>query len=190
VSQRVGVLALQGDFQKHIDAVRACGADAAEVRTPAELDACERLIIPGGESTTLGILLHSSCLDRAVTERAEGGMPMWGTCMGMIILAREIEGSDQFRLNLLDIAIRRNAFGRQVYSFEADLSVEGMDAPFRGVFIRAPIVISHSKDVRELAAYDGKTVSVIQGNRLGTSFHPELTNDLRFHRMFLDLPAS
>jgi 5'-phosphate synthase pdxT subunit len=166
VITRVGVLALQGDFQKHIDALSALGADAREVRSPGDLADCERLIIPGGESTTLEILLGSSGLGSAIVSRAQEGMPVWGTCMGMILLAKEIEGREQTSFGLLDVVVRRNAFGRQVFSFEADLEFRGLDAPLRAVFIRAPIVVSYGPDVEELAVFDGKTVAVRQGRIL------------------------
>ncbi len=184
---RVGVLALQGDFQKHIDVLSALGADAREVRSPGDLADCGRLIIPGGESTTLEILLRSSGLGSAIVSRAQAGMPVWGTCMGMILLAKEIEGREQTSFGLLDVVVRRNAFGRQVFSFEADLEFRGLDAPFRAVFIRAPIVVSHGPDVEELAVFDGKTVAVRQGRILGTAFHPELTPDTRVHELFLQM---
>ena len=156
-----------------------------EIRTPDELAACDRLIIPGGESTTLGILLMLSKLDTKIPERIKGGMPTWGTCMGMILLAKEIEGSDQFRFGVLDITVRRNAFGAQVFSFEQGIPVEGLSEPVHAVFIRAPIVTEFGPDVQPLAEVDGNVVAVKQGNILGTSFHPELTDDTRLHEYFL-----
>lgn len=165
----------------------AMGVEAGEVRSPDQLSECDRLIIPGGESTTLEILLKSSGLDEAILTRAKEGMPIWGTCMGMILLAREIEGRKQFSFGLLDAVVRRNAFGRHVFSFEADIDFKGLDSPFHAVFIRAPIVVSYGSDVEQLAEYDGKTVAIRQGKILGTAFHPELTSDTRVHEMFLSL---
>src|SRR5690606_28451095 len=139
-----------------------------EVRTPKDLDNCQRLIIPGGESTTLGILLKLSGLDIAIPKRVETGMPTWGTCMGMILLAKEIEGSNQFRFGLLDITVKRNAFGAQLFSFEQGIPFKGLDAPVHGVFIRAPIVTQYGPTVAPLAEVDGKIVAVQQGKILGT----------------------
>lgn len=187
MTPRVGVLALQGDFQKHLDMLGAMGVEAGAVRSVDQLTECDRLIIPGGESTTLEILLKSSGLDEAILSRAKEGMPIWGTCMGMILLAREIEERKQFSFGLLDAVVRRNAFGRQVFSFEADLDFKGFDSPFHAVFIRAPIVVSHGSEVEKLAEYDGKTVAIRQGKFLGTAFHPELTEDTRVHEMFLKM---
>lgn len=165
----------------------AMGVEASEVRSTQQLSECDRLIIPGGESTTLEILLKSSRLDDAILSRAKEGMPIWGTCMGMILLAREIEGRKQFSFGLLDAVVRRNAFGRQVFSFEADIDFKGLDSPLRAVFIRAPIVVTFGAGVEELAAYEGKTVAVKQGKILATAFHPELTEDTRVHEMFLKM---
>ncbi|MEM4407449.1 MAG: pyridoxal 5'-phosphate synthase glutaminase subunit PdxT, partial [Candidatus Caldarchaeum sp.] len=168
----VGVLALQGDFAKHLEALGRCGCEARPVRADKELEGCERLIIPGGESTTLGVLLQKADLDRAIRQKIAGGMPVWGTCMGMILLAKEIEGSDQFRFGVLDICVARNAFGAQVHSFEADLLVRGFESTFRAVFIRAPVVTRVGKDVEVLATYENKIVAVKQGCLLATAFHP------------------
>jgi len=188
---RIGVSAVQGDFEKHIDALRRTddGVVPVEVRTPDDLDQVDRLIIPGGESTTVGMLMQRYGLGEAIQARAMRGMPVWGTCMGMIIMAAEVEGRDQYSLDLLDITVRRNAFGAQVHSFEDAIDVTGLDEPVTGVFIRAPIVTRMGKDVEELARYDGQIVAVRQGNRLGTSFHPELTDDTRLHRWFLELES-
>jgi pyridoxal 5'-phosphate synthase pdxT subunit len=189
MAQVVGVLAVQGDFSKHMDAVKACDDSiiVREVRTPEQLGEVDRLIIPGGESSTVGLLLARFGLGDAIRARAKEGMPIWGTCMGMILLANEVENRVQYRLDLLDITVRRNAFGAQVHSFEDAVKIEGMSEPVMGVFIRAPIVTRTGPEVSVLASYDGKTVAVRQGNRIGTSFHPELTDDLRFHRWFLEL---
>lgn len=180
-----GVLALQGDFEAHLRALRSLGEDASEVRTPEDLQPCDRLIMPGGESTTLGILLQLSGLDSAIPSRVSAGMPVWGTCMGMILLAKEIVGSAQFRFGLMDITVERNAFGSQVFSFEQGLEMKGIDEPIQAVFIRAPVITGLGEGVERIASVDGKVVAAKQGRMLGTSFHPELTGDPRVHAMFL-----
>lgn len=185
--ETVGVVAIQGDFAKHIEAVSACGALAAEVRTPDDLMSVGRIIIPGGESTTVGLLMQRFGLGDALCERARAGMPVWGTCMGMILLAADIEGTEQFRLGLLDVTVRRNAFGAQVHSFEDEVAIKGLDQPVTGVFIRAPIVTRCGPDVEPLGTYQRSVVAVRQGAILGTSFHPELTDDRRLHQYFLSL---
>lgn len=181
----VGVVAIQGDFEKHARAFEACGAQVRFVRTPEDLEGVQRAVIPGGESTTVGKLMQRFGLGDALVSRANQGMPLWGTCMGMILMAKEVEGYDQYSLGLLDVTVRRNAFGAQVHSFEDEISMGGFETPVTGVFIRAPIVIQGGKGVETLAEYDGKVVAVRQGNLLGTSFHPELTDDRRVHEWFL-----
>lgn len=186
--QTVGVLAVQGDFEKHISSVSKLGQAhtvTREVRTAQDLAQVDRLIIPGGESTTVGLLLDRFGLGAEIQSRAKQGMPVWGTCMGMILMARTVEGRDQYTLDLLNITVRRNAFGAQVHSFEDSVEMNGLDHPVTGVFIRAPIVTEADPEVEILAKYQGKTVAVRQGNRLGTSFHPELTDDLALHHWFL-----
>lgn len=187
----VGVLSVQGDFEKHIEALIRAGhpaADIHEVRTPEALAAVHRLIIPGGESTTVGMLLERYGLAAAVRERVAQGMPVWGTCMGMILLAKTIEDRpNQPTLGLLDIAVRRNAFGAQVHSFEDEVKFAGLEEPVLGVFIRAPIVIAVGDGVEIKARYEDKIVAVQSGNVLGTSFHPELTTDTRLHSYFCEL---
>lgn len=188
--EKVGVLAVQGSYAKHIEALARAGCPShniAEVRTPDDLAQVGRLIIPGGESTTVGLLMRHTGLDRAIAERVGTGMPIWGTCMGMIMLANEIEGREQATLGLLDVTVRRNAFGAQVHSFETRLSFKGLDSPIEAVFIRAPVVTRVGAGVEILAEFNGQTVAVRQGTVLGTSFHPELTEDPRLHRYFLDL---
>ncbi len=187
MSELVGVLALQGDFAKHLDSLSAIGVEGREVRTPEDLADCSRLIIPGGESTTLGILIRSSGLDKAISEKVNAGMPIWGTCMGMILMAKDVEDYKQFSFGLMDITVRRNAFGAQVFSFEEDLEFKGLDSFLHAVFIRAPIVSKKAESVEELAAINDKIVAVRQGRLLGTSFHPELTPDTRVHQYFLSL---
>jgi pyridoxal 5'-phosphate synthase pdxT subunit len=174
---RIGVLAVQGNFREHAAMLRRLGAEPVEVRTPADLADVEGLVIPGGESTTFMRLMRLYGLDEAV--RRFGG-PVFGTCAGMIVLDRE-------HLGLVDLVVARNAFGRQVASFEADLDVEGEAQPLRGVFIRAPRVRDVGPDVEVLAELDGEPVLLRQGRFLVASFHPELTNDTRVHERFLSL---
>lgn len=186
---RVGVLALQGAFALHARALARLGVEAVEVRTPAELAGVDALVLPGGESTTMSKLLESQGLFEPLAERLAGGMPALGTCAGMILLAREVlDGrADQRSFGAIDIAVRRNAFGRQVDSFEADLDVVGLpEAPVHAVFIRAPIVEELGPGVEILAQVeDGRPVACRQGPVLVTSFHPELSPDLRVHELFL-----
>lgn len=179
-----GVLAVQGDFERHLRALEKLGCTGREVRTLEDLIEIDRLIIPGGESTTVGILLERFGLGEAIRARVLAGMPIWGTCMGMILLANRVSDRQQYSLGLLDILVVRNAFGAQVHSFEAEVQVVGMETPVLGVFIRAPIVAECGPGVEVLAEYSGNVVAVRHGNRLGTSFHPELTDDLRMHQWF------
>lgn len=183
---RTGVVAIQGDFAKHIEAIRRTDphAEVVEVRTPEELVSVDRLIIPGGESTTVGMLMERYGLGAAIRAKSAEGMPVWGTCMGMILMAGQVEGRSQYTLDLLDVEVRRNAFGAQVHSFEDEIDVEGVGR-VTGVFIRAPIVTKLGTGVHALATYEGHIVAVRQGQRLGTSFHPELTDDTRLHAWFL-----
>ncbi len=188
----IGILALQGDFREHEEVLRRIGAPARQVRLPKHLDEVDRLIIPGGESTTIGKLLVLYRLLEPIRERAQRGMPVWGTCAGAILLARAIaEGrpEGQPALALMDITARRNAFGRQLDSFEADLAVPALgDPPLHTVFIRAPLLESPGRDVSTLATLDdGRIVAAQQGRLLATCFHPELTDDDRMHRFFLEL---
>ncbi|MBV6457998.1 MAG: Pyridoxal 5'-phosphate synthase subunit PdxT [Fimbriimonadaceae bacterium] len=182
---RAGVIAIQGDFEKHLTALSKLGAYTLEVRTPEDLAKVDRVIIPGGESTTVGRLMDRFGLGSALIERAHQGMPIWGTCMGMIILAKEVEDYDQFRLGLLDITVRRNAFGAQVHSFEDEVSIPALGEPLTAVFIRAPVVTRCGEGVEVLASYRDEIVAVRQGSVLGTAFHPELTDDTRLHEWFL-----
>lgn len=188
----IGVLALQGAFVEHERVFRKLGHQVTQVRLPQHLHEIDRLIIPGGESTTIGKLLVAYNLIEPIQERAAREMPIWGTCAGMILLARRIaEGrpEGQPALALMDITARRNAFGRQLDSFEADLQVTDFgDAPFRAIFIRAPSIDAHGNDVEPLATLSsGQIVAARQNRLLATAFHPELTGDDRFHRLFLDL---
>lgn len=189
---KIGVLALQGAFIEHIIILRRLGVEAIEVRLPEQLDGLDALIIPGGESTTIGKLAVEYGLMEPL-RRFAAGQPMWGTCAGMIFMAKEI-GEDQPLLDLMDIVVERNAFGRQVDSFEADLAVPALNngrvVPFPAVFIRAPILVEANEEAGvEIVAQleDGTVVAARQGHWLVTSFHPELTDDDRFHRYFLEM---
>lgn len=188
----VGVLALQGDFREHIAMLASLGVQAREIRTPEELAGVDALVIPGGESTTIGRLASIYGLIDPIRTRHDDGMPVLGTCAGMIFVASSTADGDQPQLGILDACVRRNAFGRQVDSFEADLEVVGLTDPMHAVFIRAPWIEKIGGDVEVLASVvdeDGETRPVVvrQGRILATSFHPELTNDTRLHEMLLDL---
>ena len=185
----IGVLAVQGDFAEHIAILRKIGVEAREVRLPDQLEGLNGLIIPGGESTTLSRLMSIYNLRDPVARMAADGCPVWGTCAGMIMLAAEITEQDPVPLGLMDIGVRRNAFGRQVDSFEQPLDISPLSPePYHCIFIRAPVVIRVGPQVDVLASLeDGRPVAVRQGNLLATSFHPELTDDVRIHRYFADL---
>jgi len=184
----IGVLSLQGDVEEHLAALRAVGIKARGVKTADALAKVDGLIVPGGESTTLGIVLDRFDLTRPLRDLAAKGVPVWGTCMGMILLARTVTGSAQATLGMLDIEVKRNASRRQVESAEQKLEIEGIvGKPFPGIFIRAPWIERAGRDAKILASVDGKGVMVRQNNILGTSFHPELTSDLRVHRYFVDM---
>lgn len=185
---RVGVLALQGDVEEHIAALRACKAEPVRVKSAHDLQDIDGLIIPGGESTAVAHLLDRFGLARPLVERAKAGMPVWGTCMGMIVMAEKISGERQPTLGLLHVEVKRNAFGRQNESAEEALEIEGLDGkPFPAVFIRAPWIESAWGGAHILSYFEGKGVMVWQNNLLGTSFHPELSGDLRIHKYFLDM---
>jgi 5'-phosphate synthase pdxT subunit len=185
---RVGVLALQGDFREHAATVTSLGAEAVLVRTSEDLDGLDALVIPGGESTTIGKLADWHGLVEPLREAISSGLPTLGTCAGMIFLAGSTaEGHDQVQLGVLDVVVRRNAFGRQVDSFEADLAVDGLDGTIRAVFIRAPWIEKVGDGVDVLASVDDHPVLVRQGTVLATSFHPELTDDGRLHTLLLDM---
>jgi pyridoxal 5'-phosphate synthase pdxT subunit len=177
---RIGVLALQGGFAAHAAVLRELGADVVEVRTPADLEGLDGLVMPGGESTTMTLGIEREALAEPLRHLAQSGTPVFGTCAGMIMLDRE-------HLGIADWSCRRNAFGRQVRSFEADLDIPGVEGdPVRAVFIRAPWVAAHGDDVEVLAAVDGHPVAVRQGNLLAISFHPEIAGERRLHALFLD----
>ncbi len=186
---KIGVLALQGAFATHAGVLTSLGAEAREVRVPADLDGVDGLVLPGGESTTMSLLLDSSGLRDPIAERLAAGSPTLGTCAGMILLACNVlDGRDDQRsFGVLDIDVRRNAFGRQVDSFESDLDVRGLDGgPFHAVFIRVPVVERAGGSVDVLATVDGKPVLVRRGSLVAAAFHPELSNDDRIHRLFLE----
>jgi 5'-phosphate synthase pdxT subunit len=196
-SPTIGVFALQGDVREHLRALRDLGVDATPVRRPAELEACDGLVLPGGESTTMAKLARTFELFEPLQKRIRDGMPTFGTCAGMIMLADRIEGgtSDQETLGGLDITVRRNAFGRQVDSFEGDLEFAGLDERVHAVFIRAPWVEQVGPTVEVLARVNageaaGRIVAVRQGPLMATSFHPEVDSDGRIHQLFVDLVVS
>ncbi|MEY3108627.1 MAG: hypothetical protein RL730_978 [Actinomycetota bacterium] len=187
---KVGVLALQGDVREHILALNECGASAQAVKTYDEISSIDALVIPGGESTTISKLARSFNLFELISNRISNGMPTYGSCAGLILLANKVEDAivGQESFGGLDIVARRNAFGRQVDSFEMDLEIKGISSPkFRAIFIRAPWIESVGTKVEVLAQVDGRAVAVKDGHILATSFHPELTGDNRIHRYFLDV---
>jgi 5'-phosphate synthase pdxT subunit len=183
----VGVLAVQGDFVEHVHTLKQLGRRSREVRLPDDLSKVDALIIPGGESTTIGKLAGRFGLTEAIRERALQGMPVWGTCAGLIFMARSLSSHDQQMLRLMDVTVERNAFGAQLESFESDLLISALgEEPFHAVFIRAPIIERAGDAVDVLATLaDGRIVAAEQKNLLGTAFHPELTDDLRFHEYFV-----
>ena len=188
---RVGVLALQGDFLEHELSLRRLGIGFAEVRLPRHLDDVDALIIPGGESTTMARLLDLHQLRTPLQRRVREGMPVWGTCAGMILLARALTEARPEPLGLMDITVDRNAYGRQLQSFQTELAAPALGAaPIPAVFIRAPAIVETGADVEVLARLaDGTPAAVRQDHVLATSFHPELTTDVRFHRYFLNMAA-
>ena len=189
---KIGVLALQGDFAEHGAALRRLDVEAIEVRLPRDLESLDGLVIPGGESTTISKLLKIYELLQPIRQRAKDGMALMGTCAGAIVMAKQAIGLDEENLDLMDITVRRNAFGRQVDSFEASLPVAALgDHPYRAVFIRAPLIEDVRPGVEVLARLeDGTIVAARQGNLLALAFHPELTSDPRFHAYFLQMAQS
>jgi 5'-phosphate synthase pdxT subunit len=193
VKVKIGVLALQGAFTEHIKMLENLGVKAFEVRLPKDIEGIDGLIIPGGESTTIGKLAVRYKLVDPIKALAKAGKPIWGTCAGMILLAKEI-GRKQPLIGIMDIVVRRNAFGRQIDSFEVDIPISSLEKiskgkkPFRAIFIRAPLIEKVGPEVEVLARLeDGTIVAARQNNLLVTAFHPELTDDARFHRYFLDM---
>jgi 5'-phosphate synthase pdxT subunit len=189
---KVGVLGLQGDVREHERALENAGASTVSVKHPDDLAMVDAMVLPGGESTTISKLLERFELLEPIRTRAEKGMPLYGTCAGMILMSKNVAGAHGIEagLGLLDATVRRNAYGRQVESFEADLDVTGLDEPYRAVFIRAPVVESVGEDVEILAEFDGSPVLVRQGHLLASSFHPEMTDDARMHKLFLEKVAA
>ena len=189
---KVGVLALQGAFKLHVQALKRLGVEAIEVRTLENFEASQALIIPGGESTTMSFLLESSGIFEALQERSNNGMPILGTCAGMILLSSKITDgrNDQKPLKLIDIEVRRNGYGRQIDSFESDLMIEGFKDFFKGVFIRAPLVESVGEKVDVLAELNGQPIMCRQESTIVTSFHPELAGDDRIHAEFLEMVSN
>jgi 5'-phosphate synthase pdxT subunit len=186
----IGVLAVQGDFAEHAGMLRRADPDVSvrEVRTPKDLAGLDGLIVPGGESTTMGKLLVAYGLEEPIRSAARDGLPVWGTCAGMILLAREIVGGEpDGRIGLMDLTVQRNAFGRQIDSFETDLAFKGVDHPIHAVFIRAPLVERPGPEAEALATLpDGRVVAARQGHLLATAFHPELTPDTSLHAWFIE----
>ena len=188
---RIGVLGLQGDVTEHLGMIEVCGAQGVEVRTPAALEIADGLIIPGGESPTIGKLLTRGGLDVAIKDRAGAGMPVYGTCAGMILMAKEATGGEPLMLGLIDIGVARNAYGRQRESFEAQLAAPAIDAdPFRVAFIRAPVVTRVGQAVQVLATHGNAPVLLQEGRLLVSSFHPEITCYRGIHLYFSQIVRS
>ena len=182
----IGVLALQGDFKEHIEMLKKCRVNAIEVRMPEDLKDVNGLIIPGGESTAIGKLMKQYNLDREIIKKHKRGMALYGTCAGAILLAKDILGSRQPRLNLLDISIKRNDYGRQIDSFESELKIDGIGT-YNGIFIRAPVIEKVNNGVKVLSRLNGNPVLVQKENVLASTFHPELTEDARVHQYFVNI---
>ncbi|MCY7503266.1 pyridoxal 5'-phosphate synthase glutaminase subunit PdxT [Bacillus sp. FSL K6-4563] len=186
----IGVLGLQGAVREHIQSIEACAAEGKIIKRAEELASVDGLIIPGGESTTMRRLMDTYQFIEPIKAFAAEGKPIFGTCAGLIMLAKHIEDRDDAHLGLLNVSVARNSFGRQVDSFEAELEVKGLDAPFTGVFIRAPHIISADESVDIMAEYDGRIVMAKENNILGCSFHPELTDDHRLTQLFVEMVKS
>lgn len=185
---KVGVLALQGAVREHCNALRECGAEPVEIKYRNQLQSVKGLIIPGGESTTVGKLLVRHEMLEQLRDMGRNGFPIFGTCTGLILLAKNIINSEQPRLNLMDITVERNAFGRQIASFEKNLTISGISPPdFRAIFIRAPYIVKVDSDIKVLSRIGDKILMVRQGRLLAAAFHPELTDDFRIHQYFLDI---
>ncbi|NBD27225.1 pyridoxal 5'-phosphate synthase glutaminase subunit PdxT [Paenibacillus glycinis] len=182
---KIGVLALQGAVAEHIRSIEAAGGEGVAVKRIEELQELDGLIIPGGESTTIGKLMRKYGFIDAIREFSGQGKPIFGTCAGLIVLANRIEGQEEAHLQLMDMTVARNAFGRQRESFETDLDIKGIDEPVRAVFIRAPLIKEVAPTVEVLSEYKGEIVTARQGHLLASSYHPELTDDYRLHAYFL-----
>lgn len=185
--RKIGVLALQGAVAEHMRSIAAAGGEPVAVKHTEQLDELDGLIIPGGESTTIGKLMRKYGFMEALREFSAQGKPLFGTCAGLIVLAKRIEGQEEAHLELMDMTVARNAFGRQRESFETDLPVKGIEEPVRAVFIRAPLIKEVSPEVDVLSVYNGEIVTARQGHLLASSYHPELTDDYRLHAYFLNM---
>lgn len=187
---KIGVLALQGAFFKHVEMINSLGCLTLEVRTARDILSVDSLIIPGGESTTMGKLLETNNMTTPLLAEIKAGMPVFGTCAGMILLAKKISDSSRPHLAVMDIEVKRNAYGRQLESFEAEFGVSRISGPpFNGIFIRAPKIESVTPAVEVMAEFENVPVLIRQGNLLASSFHPELTNDSRIHEFFISMTA-
>ncbi|MFM9281987.1 pyridoxal 5'-phosphate synthase glutaminase subunit PdxT [Paenibacillus jiagnxiensis] len=184
---KIGVLALQGAVAEHIRSIGLAGAEGIAIKRTEQLDEIDGLIIPGGESTTIGKLMRKYDFIDAIRKFSEEKKPIFGTCAGLIVLAKEIAGQEEAHLALMDMTVNRNAFGRQRESFEADLNIAGIEEPVRAVFIRAPLIQQVGPGVDVLAKYNGEIVTAREGHLLASSFHPELTDDYRLHQYFADM---
>lgn len=184
---KIGVLALQGAVAEHIRSLEAAGAEAVAIKRVEQLDGLQGLVIPGGESTTIGKLMRKYGFIDAIREFSAAGKPLFGTCAGLIVLADRIEGNEEAHLKLMDMTVARNAFGRQRESFETDLDVKGIHEPIRAVFIRAPLIKEVGAGVEVLSTYNDEIVTARQGTLLAASYHPELTDDYRLHAYFLEM---
>ena len=183
---KIGVLALQGDFREHIEMIERCKADAVSIKSGSDLNGVDGLIIPGGESTAIGNLMQRNGLDKEIIKKHQNGMAVYGTCAGAILLSKNIVGSEQPRLNLLDISVKRNDYGRQIDSFETELSIEKI-GKFKGIFIRAPVIEKVNNGVKILSKFENNPVLIQKNNILASTFHPELTNDKRVHEYFVEM---
>jgi len=186
-TKRIGVLAIQGAFREHRKVLEKLGVQVVEVRSKEDLTDLQGLIIPGGESTAIGKQLELDGFGDRIREMSDQGVPIFGTCAGMILLSKRVDQSQQYTLGLMDTLVKRNAFGRQIASFEADISVKGFSGDVRAVFIRAPYVLETGSQVEVLGEYSGKIVFVRQNNILACAFHPELTSDEKVHKYFLQM---
>ena len=187
---KIGVLALQGDFHEHMSCFKKLNVESSEVRSKPDLENVDALVIPGGESTTISKLLKSTKLDEMIVKKSSEGMAIWGTCAGLIMISKNIKENDPMPLGLLGITVSRNYYGRQIDSFVENIKFDSGNIPFEAVFIRAPAIVEIEKSVKTIAKSENNMpVAVRQNNILGTSFHPELTNDLRIHKYFIEMVA-
>lgn len=183
---KIGVLALQGDFKEHIEMFKKCNVETKEIRLPADLDDVDGLIIPGGESTSISNLMQKYKLDKKIKEKYNEGMPIFGTCAGAILLAKEIINNKLSNLGLLNVSVKRNDYGRQIDSFEADIEINNLGG-FRGIFIRAPVIENIYNGVEVLSEFNGKAILVKGNGLLAATFHPELTGNLSLHKYFIKM---